>query len=91
MDSEDSQIKLRHNHSPPSVKSKSLDRPQDESQSTSEAISRRIRPRSASYAALRSAVFQLTSLSDFSLEKIGSGFFADVFKVTGLLINNASM
>lgn len=42
---------------------------------------RRPRPRSASFIAVRSAVFQLTSLSDFKLEKIGSGFFADVYKV----------
>ena len=39
------------------------------------------RPRSASYVALRSAVYQITSLSDFTREKIGSGFFADVYKV----------
>lgn len=44
-------------------------------------VHRRPRPRSASYAALRSAVYQLTSIADFKLEKIGSGFFADVFKV----------
>ena len=42
---------------------------------------RRARPRSASYAALRSAVYQLTSMADFKREKIGAGFFADVFKV----------
>lgn len=42
---------------------------------------RRPRPRSASYVALRSAVYQLTSMADFKLEKIGAGFFADVFKV----------
>lgn len=39
------------------------------------------RPRSASYIAVRSAVYQLTSFSDFETEKIGAGFFADVFKV----------
>ena len=42
---------------------------------------RRPRPRSASFVALRSALYQITCLSDFKLEKIGSGFFADVFKV----------
>lgn len=47
----------------------------------SEVIQRRPRPRSASYVALRSAVYQLTSLADFTLEKIGFGFFADVYKV----------
>lgn len=46
------------------------------------SLHRRPRPRSASYVALRSAVYQLTSLADFKLEKIGSGFFADVYKVT---------
>ena len=39
------------------------------------------RPRSASYIAVRNALFQLTSLSDFATEKIGAGFYADVFKV----------
>ena len=45
-------------------------------------VNRRSRPRSASYVALRTAVYQLTSMGDFKREKIGSGFFADVFKVT---------
>lgn len=44
-------------------------------------LQRRPRPKSASYVALRSAVYQLTSMADFKLEKIGAGFFADVFKV----------
>lgn len=44
-------------------------------------VHRRPRPRSASYVALRSAVYQLTSMADFQLEKIGFGFFADVYKV----------
>ena len=44
-------------------------------------LHRRPRPRSASYLALRSAVFQLTSMSDFKREKIGAGFFADVYRV----------
>ena len=43
---------------------------------------RGMRPRSASYIALRSAVYQLTRLNDFSKEKIGAGFYADVFKVS---------
>ena len=34
-----------------------------------------------SFLAVRSALYQLTCLSDFQTEKLGSGFFADVFKV----------
>ena len=41
----------------------------------------KIRPRSMSFLAVRQAVFQLTCLNDFTLEKIGAGFFADVYKV----------
>ena len=55
-----------------------------------EGVRRRPRPRSASFMAVRSAVFQLTSLSDFKLEKIGSGFFADVYKVRVALVTLAS-
>ena len=42
---------------------------------------RRPRPCSASYIAVRDALYQLTRLSDFKAEKIGGGFYADVFKV----------
>lgn len=49
-------------------------------------VRQRIRPRSASYIALRSAVYQITCLNDFNLEKIGSGFFADVYKVKSYVL-----
>ena len=45
-------------------------------------VYRRLRPKSSSYEALRSAVFQLTRMADFQVETLlGSGFFADVYKV----------
>ena len=40
------------------------------------------RPRSASYIAVRAALYQLTSFADFSTQKIGAGFYADVFKAS---------
>ena len=43
---------------------------------------RRPRPCSASYLAVRAALYQLTRLSDFRAEKIGGGFYADVFRVS---------
>ena len=40
------------------------------------------RRRSSSYIAVRSALYQLTSYSDFTTQKIGAGFYADVFKAS---------
>ena len=55
---------------------------------TSESWGRKRRPRpcSASYIAVRDALYQLTRLNDFRAEKIGGGFYADVFKV-GFLVS----
>ena len=49
------------------------------------------RPKSASYIAVRSALFQLTSLGDFTTEKIGAGFYADVYKVTNYVAKTGEL
>lgn len=36
---------------------------------------------SRSFEAVKAALYQLTRLNDFQTEKIGAGFFADVYKV----------
>ena len=53
------------------------------SSTTEDGASRRqARPKSTSYEALRSALYQLTRMADFKVEALlGSGFFADVYKV----------
>lgn len=48
----------------------------------SEVVRRKKRPKSASYEALCSAVYQLTRMADFKVEALlGTGFFANVYKV----------
>lgn len=71
-------IRLRREQSHPVA---TLQDSEDSTQPPKASLLRRSRPRSASYVALRSAVYQLTCLNDFNREKIGSGFFADVYKV----------
>ena len=47
------------------------------------------RRKSLSFMAVRSALYQLTCLNDFKTEKLGSGFFAEVFKVKRWLFSRA--
>lgn len=68
-----SEVLLRHPKVPAGAEAGGVEEPAQ--------VPRRPRPRSASYVALRSAVYQLTSMADFKREKIGAGFFADVYKV----------
>ena len=78
MASETVQVKLRHKTS---LGANAEPHMTEDSASLDGSTKKRLRPMSASYTALRSAVFKLTCLSDFTKEKIGSGFFADVYKV----------
>ncbi len=71
-------VTLRH---PPVVSMAGLEKTEE-----ADEVPRRkkMRPKSSSYEALRSALYQLTRMADFKVEKLlGSGFFADVYKVSG--------
>lgn len=55
--------------------------PQETTDSSDDYVSSPNRRKSTSFLAVKEAVYQLTCLNDFVREKLGAGFFADVYKV----------
>lgn len=65
--------------------------PQPLTDNSHDYVSSPNRRKSTSFLAVKEAVYQLTCLNDFVCEKLGAGFFADVYKVVLISITVCDM